>query len=246
VFGKPESFDPHKDTVVRVEAHRLRARLNDYFATQGRDDPVQIVLPGRSYRLLIRPRPAQGSPPAKEEITLAVRMPWPDRDPTRRTDRWHRGLMIDTLDALARLEGLRVMVRAHTLMAIYGERPASEAIAALEKARTLSHGVPFVLGALGHAYGVFGMAGPARAVLDQLLQAAHTRYVPAVEIAWVCFGLGQPEQGFDWLARALDERCASLAWLPVDPRAKPWRRNPRARKFLQTMSPAEPRPLEPH
>ena len=42
VFGKPESFDPRIDSVVRVAARQLRAKLEDYYGTEGRLDPVLI------------------------------------------------------------------------------------------------------------------------------------------------------------------------------------------------------------
>lgn len=49
VFGKPPSFDPVLDPVVRVEAGRLRDRLREYYSGQGLTDPVVITLPKGSY-----------------------------------------------------------------------------------------------------------------------------------------------------------------------------------------------------
>jgi adenylate cyclase len=49
VFGRATSFDPKVDPAVRVEASRLRRRLERYYLTLGRDDPVLIELP-RGYR----------------------------------------------------------------------------------------------------------------------------------------------------------------------------------------------------
>jgi serine/threonine-protein kinase len=49
VFGRGESFDPRIDTVVRVEAHRLRAKLKEYYENEGRDDALLIDLPKGSY-----------------------------------------------------------------------------------------------------------------------------------------------------------------------------------------------------
>ncbi len=40
VFDRPESFDPRTDTIVRVQARRLRARLQGYHEHEGRADPV--------------------------------------------------------------------------------------------------------------------------------------------------------------------------------------------------------------
>ncbi|MFB3905953.1 MAG: tetratricopeptide repeat protein [Acidobacteriota bacterium] len=49
VFDRTESFDPRTDPVVRVEAHRLRAKLKEYYENGGRDDPVYIEFPKGSY-----------------------------------------------------------------------------------------------------------------------------------------------------------------------------------------------------
>lgn len=41
-FGKPETFDPRVDSVVRVAARQLRAKLEHYYGTDGRLDPILI------------------------------------------------------------------------------------------------------------------------------------------------------------------------------------------------------------
>jgi hypothetical protein len=42
VFDKPESFDPRLDAIVRVQARALRARLDAYYDSDGRDDELVI------------------------------------------------------------------------------------------------------------------------------------------------------------------------------------------------------------
>lgn len=66
VFGRPAaSFDPKLDTIVRVEARRLRARLSTYYRTDGRDTPIRIELPVGSYVPLIALRePTELAPAA--------------------------------------------------------------------------------------------------------------------------------------------------------------------------------------
>ena len=49
VFDRGESFDPRLDSIVRVEARRLRDRLAEYYAGNGVGDPVAIELPRRGY-----------------------------------------------------------------------------------------------------------------------------------------------------------------------------------------------------
>jgi len=43
-LGRPESFDPQLDTIVRVTAHALRKRLEDYYTSAGADHSVHICL----------------------------------------------------------------------------------------------------------------------------------------------------------------------------------------------------------
>ncbi|MGH9764751.1 MAG: hypothetical protein ACREDR_09700, partial [Blastocatellia bacterium] len=49
VFGRGETYDSRNDSVVRVQAGRLRAKLQEYYATEGRADPVVIELPKGHY-----------------------------------------------------------------------------------------------------------------------------------------------------------------------------------------------------
>ena len=49
VFNKLETFDPRIDSIVRVEARRLRSKLEKYYQTEGRDDNVIIQFRKGSY-----------------------------------------------------------------------------------------------------------------------------------------------------------------------------------------------------
>ena len=39
VFGRDDDFDPQVDSMVRVQAGRLRAKLAEYYGGEGADDP---------------------------------------------------------------------------------------------------------------------------------------------------------------------------------------------------------------
>jgi Malectin domain len=50
VFGRSKtSFDGSSDSIARVEAHRLRKRLKEYYESEGKDHSILISLPYRSY-----------------------------------------------------------------------------------------------------------------------------------------------------------------------------------------------------
>jgi hypothetical protein len=48
-LGRDANFDPQTDPIVRVEAGRRRRALEQYYAGDGRDDPVIIELPLGGY-----------------------------------------------------------------------------------------------------------------------------------------------------------------------------------------------------
>ena len=49
VFNRREAFDPRVDSIVRVEARRLRAKIEEYYLTEGHDEELRIVLRKGSY-----------------------------------------------------------------------------------------------------------------------------------------------------------------------------------------------------
>lgn len=55
VFDRGENFDPQNDSIVRVEAARLRSKLSNYYADKGSDDPVIIEIPVGKYLPQFRP-----------------------------------------------------------------------------------------------------------------------------------------------------------------------------------------------
>lgn len=51
VFGKPAGYSPAEDSSVRVHMRQLRLRLHEYFAREGRDEPLRVDVPKGSYEL---------------------------------------------------------------------------------------------------------------------------------------------------------------------------------------------------
>ena len=62
VFDRDETFDPAIDAIVRVEAGRLRSKLLEYYDELGRDDPIRIELPKRTYMAIFQRRSGGDSP----------------------------------------------------------------------------------------------------------------------------------------------------------------------------------------
>jgi hypothetical protein len=48
-FGRPQDFDPKTDTIVRVQIHRLRQKLREYYDADGYRDPILVEIPKGHY-----------------------------------------------------------------------------------------------------------------------------------------------------------------------------------------------------
>jgi hypothetical protein len=70
VFGRGESYDTSQDNIVRVSATELRKRLDAYFNSEGRDEPIVFEIPRGSYAPAFRARAVAQPQPAP-----AVKMP---------------------------------------------------------------------------------------------------------------------------------------------------------------------------
>lgn len=82
VFGRGESFDPRADTIVRVQARRLRAKLEQYYAIEGHADGLAIHVPTGGYlpRFREAPRSAAATADGQRAGTLPIPLP-PADDP---------------------------------------------------------------------------------------------------------------------------------------------------------------------
>lgn len=56
VFGRPSDFDPQLDSLVRVQAGRLRSKLAAYYESEGWEDHIVLDLPRGSYVLAFHHR----------------------------------------------------------------------------------------------------------------------------------------------------------------------------------------------
>jgi hypothetical protein len=74
-FGKNADYDPKTDSSVRVQAGKLRQRLEEYYRTEGTDAPVIVELPKGHFQLQFRLRatagPTAGSTPRRAIVPWA-------------------------------------------------------------------------------------------------------------------------------------------------------------------------------
>src|SRR5687768_12054220 len=63
VFERDDQYDPRIDSIVRVEAGRLRAKIDEYYATEGAADPVVIRIARGTYVPVFESRVMAPAPP---------------------------------------------------------------------------------------------------------------------------------------------------------------------------------------
>ena len=71
VYDRPPDYNPKIDPIVRNDARRLRAKLREYYETEGSSDPVIIEIPKGSYLPVFRER--EGLPPESTASPWSVR-----------------------------------------------------------------------------------------------------------------------------------------------------------------------------
>ncbi|HWC96608.1 MAG TPA: malectin domain-containing carbohydrate-binding protein [Candidatus Sulfopaludibacter sp.] len=82
-LGRPAEFDQKRDSIVRVEAHRLRKRLRDYYEAEGAGHPVRIEIPSGQYApQFLRQTPLRASL-SEEAVVLSGELALVDSAQTR-------------------------------------------------------------------------------------------------------------------------------------------------------------------
>lgn len=76
VFGRPASYDPRLDSLVRVEAHRLRGMLKNYYRQDGVKDAVLIELSKGSYPPTFRYRAPTVTAPSTDQPSRQRNWKW--------------------------------------------------------------------------------------------------------------------------------------------------------------------------
>lgn len=111
VFDRKSTYDPRVDPIVRVEARRLRAKLQQYYRSAGAEDPIRIEFPTGSYVpqfLYPLPETAASQPKASQGKTIAV-LPFANLSQQSGNEYFSDGLTSELIHALTKAEGLNVV-----------------------------------------------------------------------------------------------------------------------------------------
>jgi hypothetical protein len=79
-LGKPPSYDPRRDSTVRIQVGRLRQKLSEYYGEEGREDPIIVDLPKGHFKLICEARPLE-TPAAIGDLSVTPRAPMPSPPP---------------------------------------------------------------------------------------------------------------------------------------------------------------------
>jgi len=115
-----------------------------------------------------------------------------------------------------------------------GKKMYREAVTAFRK--SVIFGDPIWVGHLGYAYANAGERNEALKALDKLKRLSRRKFVGADVLASVYVGLGDKDQAFHSLAKAVEERDSALAYAKVDPMYDTLRSDPRFQDLLQRLS----------
>lgn len=108
-----------------------------------------------------------------------------------------------------------------------------QAVQTFAEARGLSHDMPAMLMAYGHAQALAGNAREARDALHKLEQLRRgTRFTPSIYSAAIHVGLGEKDEAFRLLDLAFEEKIDYIVYLGVEPMADPLRSDPRFTQLL--------------
>ena len=125
----------------------------------------------------------------------------------------------------------------HLLGIVYlGLQRFDDSVAALRRAIEFSKELPMDLGFLGLALSLGGHVLEARAVLDRLRSLAAERYVAPTCFAWIQLGLGNIDDAFLWLERAVDAPDRMIEPIKTWPILDPVRSDPRFAALLRKMN----------
>jgi len=122
VYDRKPPYHPSQDSIVRTEARRLRAKLKEYYESEGRKNPVFIYFRPGTYVPVFRKNATSvesdsGLPPNEqllvEGVGVAVAvLPFVDLSDRPLSARCAQGITDEITHGLARTDGIRVIARA--------------------------------------------------------------------------------------------------------------------------------------
>jgi tetratricopeptide (TPR) repeat protein len=122
----------------------------------------------------------------------------------------------------------------------------AKAIETLQKGIAQTERQPGLISSLGHTYAVSGDRDKAVKAIKDLQTLSKKRYVSPYWTAVIYAGLGDRDQAFAWLEKALQDRAMLLIWLNVEPQFSLLRTDARFSQLTKQIGLNDLEPARPH
>jgi serine/threonine-protein kinase len=140
VFDRKSSYDPRVDPIVRVEARRLRSKLQSYYEGDGRNDTIVFEFAAGSYVPRIRSK-AEGPAGVPASIPTVAVLPFTNLSASSDHDYFSDGLTEELIHALTKVTGMRVVAWSSAARLRGVEQEVLEARRRLQVANVLTGSV---------------------------------------------------------------------------------------------------------
>ena len=143
VFGRGADFDPRIDPIVRMQAAKVRAKLAEYYASEGREDEMLISIPKGGYipsftQREVASRATTVAVESQDVQSIAV-LPFVSMSTDPENEYFADGLTEELINVLAYIPGLRVVART-TVFCFKNTAKDVREIGAQLKVRTVLEG----------------------------------------------------------------------------------------------------------
>ncbi len=115
VFGRDESFDATNDTIVRVEAGRLRRALERFYLTEGANNSLQLRIPKGAYEVSFNRVAVQSAGKEADSTPFLAVLPLETGSEDAQDRRFARGLVEALITNLTQYPQLSVMAHSSVL-----------------------------------------------------------------------------------------------------------------------------------
>jgi len=128
VYDRDKKFDPRVDSIVRVDAGRLRAKLREFYASDGIGSSIRIEIPKGSYKAMfkrLQDKDLASAQRIREKhaiatMSLAV-LPFADVSPQKEQELFADGIVQELIHRLSGISNFRV-VSLTSVLALKGKQ----------------------------------------------------------------------------------------------------------------------------
>ena len=118
VYDRDRKFDPRVDSIVRVDAGRLRAKLREFYASEGANSQIAIEVPKGSYKAVFK-RLQDKDSLRSHRLPVAIKalavLPFTDLSPGGDPQFLGDAIVEELVHALSSIPGIRVVSRISVL-----------------------------------------------------------------------------------------------------------------------------------